>query len=229
MNNIMGVVWSLVFVFVIIGISTLLSTLKVLNEEGSRKFVHIGVGHWWILAMIFFNNVWWAIVPPVIFIVLNYISYKQKVFKAMERSEAGDFGTVTYPISLLILVLATFFDPTTIEVLGVNVPQYAYIGAIGIFVMAYGDGFAAVIGKRFGKTKLINRKSLEGSLTMFVFSFAVTALILALFDASNVWLGSALVALVATGLELVSPKGIDNLAVPLGASLIYYLVFLVLL
>lgn len=219
MNNILGLIVSYVFIFVVIGISTILQKKNVLKDEGARKFIHIGVAHWWIIAMFFFDNVYFAIIPPITFIILNYASYKMNLIKSMERGGKGNLGTVYFPISLLILVLLTFTD-----VIGAS----PYIGAIGIFIMGYGDGLAAVIGKKYGKHNLAFGKSVEGSLTMFVVSFLVTFVILirygSIANALTVGLG---VAIAATFIELFTPKGLDNLTVPLGTALFAFILLLI--
>ncbi|WP_406242727.1 hypothetical protein ACF3M2_01860 [Tissierella carlieri] len=53
MNNITGILVSIIFVFLIIGAASLMKKLNILSNEGSRKFIHIGVSNWWIIAMIF--------------------------------------------------------------------------------------------------------------------------------------------------------------------------------
>ncbi|PKK86995.1 MAG: hypothetical protein CVV63_02615 [Tenericutes bacterium HGW-Tenericutes-8] len=217
--NILGLVLSYVLVFVIIGLSTILQKKGVLGDEGARKFIHIGVANWWVLAMFTFDNVWYAIIPPITFIILNYYSYKTNLIKSMERSGNGNLGTVYFPISLLILVILTFgvtFEPL--------------IGAIGILTLGYGDGLAAVIGSKFGKRKLIYGKSVEGSLTMLAATFVVTFILLAFNFSIPISLAVALVlAISATMIELYTPKGLDNLTVPLLTSLIYYLIFIAIL
>lgn len=221
MLNVWGLVSSYILIFLIIGISSVLQNKKVLGDEGARKFIHIGVSNWWILAMWFFvdeHRVWYAVIAPFTFIVLNYLSYRLNLLKAMERGGKGNLGTVYFPISLLILVILTF-----------GILENPFIGAVGILVMGYGDGLAAVIGKAYGKHQLAFGKSIEGSLTMFIASFIVvfgisiflqpiiTALILAL-----------IVAACATVVELMTPKGLDNLSVPLSSSLIFYLLLLII-
>lgn len=219
MSNIFGIIFSIIFVFLIIGVSSILTKFNLLSNEGSRKFIHIGVSNWWIIAMIFFNNNIYASIVPALFVVINYISYKKQVFKAMERDGSkNDLGTVYFALSLLILSLITFKNI-----------EYSYIGALGILIMGYGDGFAAVIGVKYGKRKfkvLGNEKSIEGSLTMFIFSFMVSAVILYTFNPMNIILYSLIIAIVSTFLEAFSPYGLDNLAVPLGTSFIYYLITL---
>ena len=106
------------------------------------------------------------------------------------------------------------------------VPVHA--GLIAILVMGYGDGLAAVIGTAYGKHPLVFGKSVEGTVAMFVASFAVTAIAM-LVVAPAGWLLSALVvAVVATAVELVTPKGLDNLSVPGVAFLAYLLITLII-
>ena len=168
-----------------------------------------------------FNNVIWASLVPAVFIVLNVISYRKDLFSAMERHEGkGDLGTVYYPVSLLILTILCFG--------GYSLP---YAGALGVFVMGYGDGLAAVIGRRFGLMKYHifgNTKSYVGSLTMLIVSFLVCTVIL--WAATPVFWGIILVqaliiAVFATIVEAVSPFGLDNLTVPLLTFFLYQLFF----
>lgn len=205
-RNVLGIIVSFAFIFAVIFLAGL---LKKLGQEASRKFVHIGVSNWWLIAMAYFTSPVWAAVVPASFVVLNYLSYKYGLFKSMERQGGKeDLGTVYYAISLLILSILTFGDGGK-----------PYLGAVGILVMGYGDGLAAVVGKAlgWGKYKIFGaNKSAAGSLTMFVASFAVTGILMAAyaggFDAGK----AALVAAVATVLEAATPLGFDNLTVPLG-------------
>ena len=216
-NNLLGLLLSYVLVFVVIGLSTLLQKKGILKEEGARKFIHIGVSNWWILAMLFFDNVWFAIIPPISFIILNYASYKMNLIKSMERNGNGNLGTVYFPISLLILVIVSFGL--------LNQPE---VGAIGILILGYGDGFAAVIGQKFGKHKLKHNKTLEGSLAMFVASLVVAFIIIHIYHGSQAFYLAPIIALIATVVELYTPKGIDNLSVPLINSAIYYSFLLII-
>ena len=219
MNNIWGLIASYVFIFVIIGISTVLQKKGLLKDEGARKFIHIGVSNWWIIAMIFFDSVYFAMIPPITFIILNYASYKMNLIKSMERGGQGNLGTVYFPISLLILVLLTFTD-----VIGAS----PYMGAIGILIMGYGDGLAAVIGKKYGKRPLPFGKSLEGSITMFIASFIVSFVLIFIYNdfITALWIGLA-ISVVATLVELYTPKGLDNLSVPLLTAVLAFILLLI--
>lgn len=218
-NNTFGIVVSFIFVFSLIIISSVLHKKNLLSNEGTRKLIHIGVSNWWIIAMIYFDNKLHASIVPAIFIVINYLSYKLSIIKSMEREGSkNDLGTVYFPISLLILVFITFG----------NFSQ-PYIGALGILIMGYGDGLAAVLGKKYGKNKFYlfgNEKSFAGSLTMFLASFIVSIIILGIYSPYNLLFNSFCVAIFATIIEAISPFGLDNLTVPLLTSIFYQLYLL---
>lgn len=217
MKNIIGIIVSFIFTFSIIGISTILTKHKVLSGEGSRKFVHIGVSNWWIIAMIFFNNPIYAAVAPSCFVVLNYIAYRKNIFKVMEgERNKKDLGTVYFAISLLILTIITF-----------KKGSHPFIGALGVLIMGYGDGFAAVFGTKYTKYsfKVWNStKTLSGTCAMFVFSFLATFIILKIYSPILALPISAVLAFSATIIEIVSPFGLDNLSVPLLTTYIYTLI-----
>jgi phytol kinase len=214
MKNIIGIFVSYLFVFAIILASTLLTHRRILSGESSRKFIHIGVSNWWIIAMIFFDTPWYAAIPPLSFVVINYLSYKDQIIGAMESQDGrGGLGTVYFAISLLVLSLITFRP-------GSN----PYIGALGILIMGYGDGFAAVFGSKFNSYTfhiLGSKKTLIGTLAMFVFSFLAAFIILSIYDPISSFRNSLILALFATVLEAFSPAGFDNLTVPLLVPLLY--------
>jgi phytol kinase len=213
MNNYLGLLLSYVLIFFVIGLSSVLQKSKILGDEGARKFIHIGVSNWWILAMILFDHVLFAMIPPLTFIILNHYSYKKNLIKPMERNGQAHFGTVYYPISLFILVVITF---------GYNEPM---IGAMGILILGYGDGTAAIVGKAYGTRTIAPGKTVAGTIAMFISSFVVALIVFMIAWPSHAYLAVA-VAGIATLIELHTPKGFDNLSIPLGTSLFTYLLLM---
>lgn len=217
MNNIAGIIISFLFTFSIIGISTIMTKQGVLSGENSRKFVHIGVSNWWIIAMIFFDNPIYAAIPPGCFVFLNYIAYRKSIFKVMEgERNKKDLGTVYFAVSLLILTLVTFSSGS-----------HPYIGGLGVLIMGYGDGFAAVFGTKYTKYSFKiwnNTKTLSGTCAMFVFSFLAAFVILKIYNPASALPISVILAFAATIIEMFSPLGIDNLSVPLLTTYIYILI-----
>src|SRR5216683_1732331 len=90
---------------------------------------------------------------------------------------------------------------------------------------------ATIIGKRFGKHSYAipggggHKRTLEGSLAGFVFSFVAVAITLAILSSLSlpiILLAAFIMALVATLLEAISPWGTDNLTVPIGVSILLF-------
>lgn len=207
MNNLYGLFASIIYIFLVIFLSRLFTKA---GKEASRKFIHIMLANWWIIAMVFFDNVWVASILPAIFIVVNYLSYRFDLIKPMERdadSSEKTLGTVYYAISLLVLTILSF---------GIwHKPVY---GLVGVTIMGYGDGFAAIAGKAI-KSKEFHiggsTKSVAGSLTMFCISMIILSGALVYFSTPHWFVKSLLLSAVATFTEALSIKGTDNLTVPI--------------
>ena len=107
MKNIIGIVLSYVFIAIIIVAAKF---FEKAGKEASRKFIHIMLSNWWFLAMYFFDNVIWASIVPLSFVIINYISYKKDLIKVMERDakEKDGLGTVYYALSLFLISIFTF-------------------------------------------------------------------------------------------------------------------------
>jgi len=203
----LGVILGFGLIFVVLGLATLLEKKDILSDEGTRKFVHIGVANWIIVVATLTENVWLALIAPVLFIIINALSYRFDLIKAMEREDksAADLGTVYYAISLAVITYLSFqFDL-------LNLGMYA------ILVMGYGDGLSAVLGKAYGRIKLSKHKSLVGTVTVFTSAMVLGAIFI---SSPILWIPLALLAAV---IELYTPNGLDNLSLPLGLFLIGWL------
>lgn len=206
MQNWIGILVSYIFIFLMIIGGKL---FEKIGKEASRKFIHIMLGNWWLIAMYFFNNVWFAAFVPLTFVIINYISYKKDIIKVMEREEdkKDGLGTVYYACSLLILVIITF-----------GVLNKPILGLVPIFVMAFGDGLAAIFGKiiKSKKYKVYDtEKSIAGSLTMFIVSFIIISIYLVYINSPFWYLKGIIISLIITVLEAISIKGTDNITVPI--------------
>jgi phytol kinase len=216
MNNVFGILVSIIFIGIVLVSAKL---FEKAGKEASRKFIHIMLSNWWIIAIIFFDNVFFAALLPALFIIINYASYKMDIIKVMERDEGEEnkesLGTVYYAVSLFVLTIITF-GPL----------KNPLIGLCGITVMGYGDGLAAVIGQAIKSPEYRvreNKKTVAGSLTMFCVTLMIIAGFLTYNESSYIVIKSILVAILMTIIEAVSIKGTDNLTVPLLTSLLAYL------
>lgn len=189
---------------------------KAAGPETARKVVHIGAGNVILFAWWFNIPAWVGISASIVFSILTFLSYQFPILPSINGIGRKSLGTFFYAVSIGILV-AGFWT--------IRQPQLA---ALGILVMTWGDGLAALVGQRFGKHPYQlwdMHKSWEGSLTMTIVSYAVSSLILLAVYGNcwQVWLISLVVAVVATGLEAFSKFGIDNLTVPLGSAVTCFL------
>lgn len=93
---------------------------------------------------------------------------------------------------------------------------------VGVLAFGFGDASAQIVGSRWGRTRLLERRSLEGTGAFFAATLVVTMLFrLMLYAEATFWptLGLAMLVAVAGAVtELFSVKLNDNVTVPLMAT-----------
>jgi dolichol kinase len=94
--------------------------------------------------------------------------------------------------------------------------------SIAIYALAFGDGFASLVGKLFGvlRPRFLHGKSIEGSLACF------TAVFVAAYRVSSSIRVAFTAALVAAAVEALPLADYDNLALPVTVGLAVQLTFL---
>lgn len=196
--------------------------------EQSRKAIHISIGLLAASLPVFMNRSEIFVFHSLFFIglvglsVLSHVVKRSKkfrrsrlarsmlidIFNRYEDVKRWTIGQYLYPLALMLLVL--FWDDLLI---------YSF----SVLILALSDGFAALIGKTFGKTKYHffgGEKSLVGSSTFFLVSVTIIG-IFALhqgIDSPLIYEAAIVYALVLTVLEALISGGFDNIAVPLIAA-----------
>jgi phytol kinase len=206
-----------VYVGAIVLTAELLHRYTDTNPERVRKVVHIGTGNVILLAWLLQLPAWVGILSGVLAGIITLISYRFPILPGVNSVGRKSLGTFFYAVS--IGILTAIFWP-------LNLPHY---GVIGILIMAWGDGLAAIIGQGFGKhpyTIFGNTKSWEGTLTMFGVSYAIVSIVLLSVQGNTwqTWVVGIPVAIVATGVESIAQWGLDNLTVPLTSAGLAFLV-----
>ena len=240
LRDILGIAASYVFVFGFIGLSTILMRRGVLRPSVTRKVIHIAVAHWWLIAMALMDDPWVASVGPASFIIINALAIRFRLLPAMdEGADARNWGTVYFPVSLLILVNLCWRGLVPV-----------WVGGLAVLVLGWGDGLAAIVGERWGSRNLrfrrdsihgvpwrgqiplrrLGRKTVSGTAAMFGASFAVSLCFTLVFNSrfgapAAALAVSALTAAGATVVEVLTPLGVDNITVPLATALLYAAVF----
>jgi phytol kinase len=192
-----------------------LSRRETADSELVRKVVHIGTGNVILLAWWLKIPAWVGIGASVLFGIVTLLSYRFPILPGINSVGRKSLGTFFYAVSIGLLT-ACFW------------PTHPYYAVLGILIMTWGDGLAALVGQRWGQRpyKLWGmQKSWEGSLTMALVSFVVSSLLLLGVQGNSwqTWLVALAVAVVATFLEAFSKFGIDNLTVPLGGAAVAFL------
>lgn len=205
----------LAYLGALVGSAELLSRTTNMSSELTRKIVHIGSGN--VILIAWFGNIPGEIgvAAAIVAAFVALISYFLPILPSVNSVGRQSLGTFFYALSMGILIWWFW---------SIQQPHFA---VLGILIMTWGDGLAAVIGSNFGKHPYQifgNKKSIEGTATMFLVSLAIALLILSILPLLP-WqqlLISAIIALIATFLESFAQYGIDNFAVPVGSAAIAF-------
>ncbi len=184
------------------------------REEALRKAVHVGMA---VFALLLRTLAWWqaalAAFGALVMNVLVLPRVAPNVLRMDERARRFSAGIALYPLVVLLLIF-TF-------------QRNLQIAAAGWGYLAFGDGFASILGMSLGGPRLPwnSKKSFSGSLGYLVFGFLGAAVLYG-FVASRVpspWeLGCLLAgALAGAAVESLPSELDDNVLPPLvGAAVL---------
>lgn len=214
-SDLIGVLSVYVYVAIL-----LIITEKIVSKKYpilSRKILHIMVGNVAFLLPIFETKEIMSFVAAGPFILFTFLMSSHTPIKSIrgKTSTAGhSMGLVYYSITWTILAYI-FFDNMVII-------------AIGILAMSYGDGFASLIGSKFGIKKYNlfgDEKSYIGSISMFIFTFIMALIAVIYYNIElsfYIMLILGLISFIGTIVEGITPKGLDNLFVPFIVVILYW-------
>ena len=130
----------------------------------------------------------------------------------MENNKSS-LGTIYYPISVSIMALITYFYNDF----------YPYFG-IGLFAMAFGDGLAPIISEKIKSRKIYKNKTIIGTLSVFIVSMIVVLIFNNYFKLDLSIIKIMFIAISSSFLELIGINGLDNLYLPIGLSIISFII-----
>jgi len=149
------------------------------DDLAKRDVLHILIGFTAVfLKYLSRSEAVFAAITIFITIYLLAMSSKSRFFNVVARSDDWKRGYARGPLFFgLVAVFLVLFFPF-------------YITAVCIVIIGFGDGFATVIGKRFGKTHIgwaKKEKTVEGMVAFFLFASSSSFLILRfMLDASTI-------------------------------------------
>ena len=201
-----------ILTYLLILVILIIAKLLYIRSNGTltRKFIHISVSFCYVIFYKYFGTSIHILLASFSFIVLNVLSYKYDIVKEMEEKKS--LGTIYYAISIFLMSLITYFKHDFYIAFG-----------IGLFILGFGDGFAALFGQMIKSPKIYKDKTLIGTLTVFIMSILVMLVFNYIFGINFSIIKIIIVGIVASLLELFGTKGIDDLYLPLGVSGLVYL------
>ena len=179
-----------------------------LQQELSRKLVHIGAGLAVPLAWVLQIPRESALPAAGLATLIALINHRFRLVPEVEDVGRRSIGTIAYGLSITMLVWLWW-------------PQRADLVSACVLVMVLGDGAAGLLGSSFSSPRwqvMGQTKSLIGTSVMAIVSLLVLGLLLR--DLS--WPTLIALSAAATLLEQISWGGLDNFSVPMGLGAMAY-------
>lgn len=234
--DIIATVIAIVILLALVQINALMQK-KGVSQIITRKFVHIFAGPIFVVTWMLFSGEiishYIAVIVPLLF-VLQFVAIgtgfmKNESFVA-SMSRTGDprellEGTLYYSIVMVLMTFFWFYVPST-GIVNANPTALLIIGCV-----SGGDGLADIIGRKFGGEKKFGikggEKTIIGSIGMLIGSILVSSILVLIFSVEvphfnivTLILPIIVVSIVATVVEALSPKGIDNFTIFLAVVIV---------
>ena len=236
--DIVAFIISFIVILMLVQINARIEKSGALSTTVTRKVIHTFAAPLWVLTWMLFSggifSRWLAIIVPLIF-VLQFVmigtgkSQNEDFVRSMSRS--GDprellGGTLYYAFMMVVIGILWFYVPPD-----ANLANATPLALIVFGCLAGGDGFADVIGRKYGGDKKFGiggaEKTIAGVIGMFIGSFLFSFVLVFLFSIEvtafsviDLLLPIIIVSIVATIVEAITPKGLDNLTITIAAIIV---------
>lgn len=198
-------------VFSILIVAEKISNHEKLNPEIARKFVHITVGSF-VATWPFFmeRNIIYALCAAFVFVIA--VTRISGLFPSIHKVHRKTFGDILFPLGIAGTLFLT---------------DNPWIFAACILHLSLADGFAALVGEKYGTKNSYNimgyKKTAAGNIAFLLISLGITVALIA-FDPSgfnNIAVATLfLVPIFSTTVESISVRGTDNIFVPISLALL---------
>lgn len=232
-NNLIALVVTLALMLLWLRLMDVLAHRGVISSPISRKIIHIGTGPFFVLCWLLFTDqassrylaalVPFGITAQFFLVGIGVIKDEAAVAAMARHGDRREIlrGPLFYGIVFVILTLIYWLENP--------------IGIVALMILCGGDGLADIVGKKIKSRPLpwSPRKTLAGTLTVFLGGLLFSVVILALFQTAGVFnfqwnrliLILVLISLGCAVVESLPLRDIDNLTVPLTAVILGTLLF----
>lgn len=203
----------LIFLFAFFGGYALLIILcewlnrkRHVDSEYTRKFAHIVSSLSVLLFPLVFADIRYVLILCVTFFITLLVANQMNIFHSIDGVGRRTSGSYLLALSVGI----SYYISVRME----NSMLYT----LPILILAISDPLAGVIGKWALSKHILSGKTVAGSLTFLISSLIICLIYLTSIHYEHVYRLSAIIAFCATVAELLSPRGTDNLTIPLTIS-----------
>ncbi len=208
-----GYLFSILYGVICLAFAAVLHKVGVAKRI-TRKVVHILVGFEWVILYHFVGASYHFLAVCLAFLVLLTVVYKKRLMPMIESEGDNAPGTVYYAVAMSIMAALTLFVPKMILPFG-----------IGVFCTSLGDGLAGLVGQSIPtklNPKVFGEKSLAGAVVNLFTCFGVAMFFSARFGMELSAFECVAIAVLALELELFAVRGLDNVTITLGTSLLAF-------
>ena len=180
-----------------------------------RKALHALVGTWTLFVTPRFQDLGWALVPPVVFGVVNASPWGRTLMPDMSATPREARGLWTFPLAVILAYILFWSAPPRASILA------------GIAVLALADPIASLVGTRWGQRKILlgGGRTLEGSLAFLIVGAAAVGMVSAVTGGYGAipWRMGVGCGAIGAIVEAWTPAGWDNLTIPIAVAGTYHL------
>jgi phytol kinase len=185
-----------------------------LDGEVTRPIVHVAAGLLALTLPMLFDEPWPVIALGVSFVALMLGSQRLGLLRSIHGVRRRTAGAHVYPLGIMLAFIVS----------GGAWPSYP----IAVLALAFGDAAAGVVGRRLGRHTfelLGTVRTVEGSLTAFGVAGAVAAAVLLSggVPGAAALLLAGVIGTTVLVVEALSPRGLDNLTIPVAVVALFAL------
>ncbi|MEI6847658.1 MAG: phosphatidate cytidylyltransferase [Chlorobiaceae bacterium] len=212
-HNVLITLLTFLYVFSVPPLMDYLVTNYGLARDISRKITHICAGSVIVFLPLFIDSDWSRYLNITVFALWTLLLIQKGFFAADDDQTVK---TMTRNNDKRELLKGTLYFVIVAMICG-TVYYKQPAGVLAMAILGWGDGLAPVIGTRYGRMKyrVLSDKSIEGSLAFLLGSIAAGLFFVQLIVPGSFSVGKIIaIAVIATIVEGISPKEVDNLTIP---------------